>query len=137
MIASPDDSVGGKNNAGSVMLVSGTTGALIKALVGDQEGDQLGYDGVSHGVTALANNNFVVISSEDQVDNIPGAGSVKLVSGTTGAQIGDNILQGTTKEDMELLRIITTTAPDAFIIGFSLFDKSKQVDSGFAKVFAY
>ena len=58
MIASPADNVGGKAKAGSVMLVNGATGALIKALVGDQEGDQLGYDGVSHGVTALANNNL-------------------------------------------------------------------------------
>ena len=134
MIASPFDKVGGIEDAGSVMLVSGATGLQIGVtLSGDQKDDWLGYSGV----TALANNNFVVISSEDQVDSIPGAGSVKLVSGTTGAQIGDNILQGTTKEDMELLRIITTTAPDAFIIGFPYFDKSGQVDSGFAKVFAY
>ena len=134
MIASPFDNVDGIEDAGSVMLVSGATGLQIGVtLVGDQEDDWLGYSGV----TALANNNFVVISSEDQVDSIPGAGSVKLVSGTTGAQIGDNILQGTTKEDMEFPRIITTTAPDAFIIGFPLFDKSEQVDSGFAKVFAY
>ena len=85
----------------------------------------------------------MVISISDQVDSVPGAGSVKIVSGTTGAQIGDNILQGTTKDDMRFPRsfrfprIITTTAPDAFIIGFPYFDKSKQVDSGFAKVFAY
>ena len=135
VIASPsdNDSVGSNENAGSVMLVNGATGALIKTLVGDQKDDYLG----NRGVTALANNNFVVISSEDQVDSIPGAGSVKLVSGTTGAQIGDNILQGTTKDDMKFPRIITTTAPDAFIIGFPYFDKSEQVDSGFAKVFAY
>ena len=133
VIASPFDNVDGIEDAGSVMLVSGATGALIKTLVGDQEDDYLG----NNGVTALANNNFVVISSEDQVDSIPGAGSVMLVSGATGLQIGDNILQGTTKEDMIFPRIITTTAPDAFSIGFPYFDKSEQVDSGFAKVFAY
>ena len=135
MIASPldDDKVGGKDDAGSVMLVNGATGALIKTLVGDQADDELG-DGR---VTALANNNFVVISSYDQVNSVDNAGSVKLVNGTTGVQIGDNILQGTTEDDMYSSVIITTTAPDAFIIGFTYFDKSGQVDSGFAKVFAY
>ncbi len=135
-----DDSVGGNEDAGSVMLVSGATGLQIGVtLEGDQEEDYLG----GNGVTALGNNNFVVISISDQVDSVPGAGSVKIVSGTTGAQIGDNILQGTTKNDMRFPRgfrfprIITTTAPDAFIIGFPYFDKSEQVDSGFAKVFAY
>ena len=38
-LTSDDDSVGGKDNAGSVMLVNGATGALIKTLVGDQEDD--------------------------------------------------------------------------------------------------
>lgn len=85
VVASRGDDEGGVVDAGSVRLVSGTTGAQIGlALVGDDTQDQFG----SSGVTALGNNNYAVSSGNDDVDGVIDAGSVRLVSGTTGAQIG-------------------------------------------------
>src|SRR5438034_1130684 len=85
VIASPEDDEGGIVDAGSVRLVDGTTGAPIgSAIVGNAASDSLG----SGGVTALPNGNFVIASPSEDAGGIVNAGSVRLVSGTTGAPIG-------------------------------------------------
>ena len=86
VIASPYDDVG-VSDAGSVMLVNGATGALIGTIVGDTASDQLGYSFI----TALTNNNFVIASENDNVGGITDAGSVMLINGVTGAQIGSTL----------------------------------------------
>ena len=93
VIASPYDDVG-VSDAGSVMLVNGATGALIGTIVGDTASDQLGYSFI----TALTNNNFVIASENDNVGGITDAGSVMLINGATGAQIGST-LAGNTASD--------------------------------------
>ena len=93
VIASPFDDVG-VSDAGSVMLVNGATGALIATIVGDTASDQLGYSFI----TALTNNNFVIASENDNVGGITDAGSVMLINGATGAQIGST-LAGDTASD--------------------------------------
>jgi hypothetical protein len=57
VITAPGDDAGGPE-AGAVYLFSGETGALISALRGAGSYDQVG----SHGVTALADGDFVVAS---------------------------------------------------------------------------
>ena len=84
VISSPQDSVGGVINAGSVQLVNGETGIPIGTkLNGGFDNDRLG----SGGIAALANSRFVIISPEDDVNSIADAGSVQLVS-TTGIVMG-------------------------------------------------
>jgi len=88
VVSSSNDDVGGLINAGSVMLISGVSGDRIgPAISGDDQSDQFG----SSGVTALSNGNFVVSSRNDDVTGLFNAGSVTLINGTTGAQIGARI----------------------------------------------
>jgi hypothetical protein len=95
VIASPVDDENGIVDAGSVRLMNGTTGAQIGAtLVGDVADDQLG----SHRITALANSNYVIASGNDDENGIVDAGSVRLMNGTTGAQIGATLV-GDVAED--------------------------------------
>lgn len=47
VVSSPNEAVGGRNNAGTVALVNGTTGAVISTLAGDHEEDHLGLGGYS------------------------------------------------------------------------------------------
>jgi hypothetical protein len=75
VITAPNDDAGG-TNAGAVYLYNGTTGALISSLIGANAGDKIGSDGV----TALANGNFVVQSSNFN----GGKGALTFVNGTTG-----------------------------------------------------
>jgi len=81
---------------GVVQLVNGLTGARIgDILVADQVDARLGLDGI----TALGNNNYVIASSADDVgvanDN---SGSVRLINGATGLQIG--ILWGESGDEL-------------------------------------
>jgi hypothetical protein len=75
VITAPYDDAGG-TNAGAVYLYNGSTGALISSLTGSKIGDQIGSDGV----TALANGNFVVQSSNFD----GGKGAVTFANGSTG-----------------------------------------------------
>jgi hypothetical protein len=84
VIVSPNDDEGGIVDAGSVRLVDGATGVQIgAAIVGDTAGDQFGAR-----VAGLTNSNFVIVLPKDDVGGVVDAGSVRLVDGTTGAQIG-------------------------------------------------
>ena len=88
VIASASDDVSGISNAGSVMLINGSTGAQIgTTLSGNTANDYFG----DSGITALSNNNFVIASSRDDVSGISDAGSVMLINGATGAQIGTTL----------------------------------------------
>jgi hypothetical protein len=87
VIVSAFDDVDSVSNAGSVMLINGTTGALIATAVGDQANDYLGYSKVF----SLSNGNYVIGSGYDDVNGVSNAGSVMLMNGTTGAQIGSTI----------------------------------------------
>jgi len=66
--------------AGAVHLYNPFTQTLISSIFGDTANDSLGRNGI----TALANNNFVIASIYDDEGGIVDAGSVRLVNGATG-----------------------------------------------------
>ncbi len=97
-VTKPEDNLGG-DNAGAVYLFDGSTGALLRMLMG-QENDQVG----SGGVTALSNGNFVVASPQwdNRVTGATNAGAVTWGDGTTGisAEVNaTNSLVGTQTDD--------------------------------------
>lgn len=61
-------------------LFNGSTGAIISTITGSTAGDNIG----GQGVTALANGNFVILSSSWHSGAINNAGAVTWGSGTTG-----------------------------------------------------
>ena len=118
-------------DAGSVRLVNGNTGAQIgAALVGDVAYDRLG----SGSVTALVNNNFVIASDQDNENGITDAGSIIMVDGSTGAQIGDNFT-GSVSGDFASVSITpSATGLYYYILSTSSADNGGMVDSGFVSV---
>jgi len=93
VVISTEASNGMVDKAGSITLVNGFNGSVIGDVIrGDKDRDQLGLDGV----VALGNNNFVVLSSnDDHIENVSAnimatsdnAGSVMLVNGDDGQLI--------------------------------------------------
>jgi predicted alpha/beta hydrolase family esterase len=124
VIASAYDDDGG-GDAGSVMLINGATGALIRTHVGDTVLDNLG--GTS--VTALGNNNFVIASANDDVNSVSNAGSVMLVNGATGAHIGTT-LAGDTAQDKLGGSSVTALGNNNFVIASMNDDVNSVTDAG-------
>ena len=142
VIASPLDDVGGLNGAGSVRLMDGTTGAQIgSTLAGDDESDSLGYvklhshSNTNIGITALSSNNFVVASEFDSEGGVVFAGSVRLVDGSTGVQVGSTIF-GSASYDMREASVTESPAGDFFILSLSLADNNGRIDSGLVRLIA-
>lgn len=125
VIASPDYDVNGLSDAGSVLLVDGATGEPIAELGGDQAGDALG----SSGVTALDNGNFTVASQLDDDGPFVDAGSVRLVDGSNGAQIGAAVF-GDKAEDLLGSEGVVELANGNFVISSSGDDAGTAVDAG-------
>ena len=125
-IASPSDDVNGIVDAGSVMLVDGATGTQIGTTVAsDNTGDQLGLNSL----TAIANGNFVVVSRLDDVNGIIDAGSVMVISGSTGDPIG-NTIAGATPFDLNGAVVAASSTRSFFVLGLPLWDNNGLVDSG-------
>jgi hypothetical protein len=130
VIASRLDDVNGTIDAGSVRLVDGRTGVQIGvALSGDESDDQLG----SSGITALANNNYVIASRIDDVNGIVDAGSVRLVDGSTGVQIGSAI-GGAVSDDMLSVQVIKPVSGSYYILSQPNADNGGQVDAGRVRI---
>lgn len=124
VIASRDDNVN-IDLVGSVQLVSGITGALIgNKLSGDFPGDALGSDGI----TVLANNNYVITSSRDDVDGISDAGSIRVMNGISGMQI--SIFTGNVIGEMLGAGTTTALANNSFVIASGLDDVNGTNDAG-------
>ncbi|MEO0366529.1 MAG: hypothetical protein AAF265_13695 [Pseudomonadota bacterium] len=83
VIGSPSDDAGGIVDAGSAVLLNGQTGETIARFEGDDQSDFLGDE-----VVALSNGNFIILSPSSVVNGFTRAGSVLLVDGATGAEIG-------------------------------------------------
>ena len=129
VIASQLDDSGLADN-GSVRLVDGMTGTLVVGgtITGSTANDQLG----SGGVTALANNDYVIVSPLDDEGGID-FGSVRLVDGATGIQIGASIT-GTVAGDMSMATVTGSPGGDYYILGLSLADKNAVVNSGLVRL---
>ncbi|WP_158657925.1 hypothetical protein [Agarilytica rhodophyticola] len=87
VLTKPEDSPNGINKAGSVHIYNSNTQAIIASIEGDNENDLLG----SSGIDVLDNGNFFIRSHLDNVDGVQQAGSIRLIDGDTGVQIGDTI----------------------------------------------
>ena len=126
VIASPSDDEGGIVDSGSVRLVDGTTGTQIgAALIGDTASDQLG-DG---GVTALSNNNYIIVSPSDDEGGIVDAGSVRLANGSTGAQVATALVGDMTSDQLGL-DSVTALGNNNYVIASSEDDEAGIVDAG-------
>jgi len=126
VIRSPNAEVNNISEAGSVILVNGTTGVQIgSTFSGDNVKDKFGGDDV----VELTNNNFVISSGSDDVNGVFDAGSVILVNGTTGIQIGSPI---TGDNDIDRLgsTSITALANNNFVISSRFDDVNGIVDAG-------
>lgn len=123
VIASPFDDVGSIVDAGSVQLINGSTGAQINSLEGNVEDDQLGINSI----TALANNNYVIASANDDVAGVVDAGSVRLIDGSTGVQIIS--LQGDVEGDQLGLRV-NALGNNNYVIRSDNDDENGIVDAG-------
>lgn len=131
VIASALDDEGGIVNAGSVRLVDGASGMQVGTpLVGDVSGDRLGIFDL---VTALDNNNYVIASEIDNEGGVSGAGSVRLVDGTTGTQL--EAIIGTRASDIFAAFVIEAPGGGRAAIVLPNFANNGQVNSGRVLVF--
>ncbi|MFQ3229889.1 WD40 repeat domain-containing protein [Reinekea sp.] len=131
VIASTEyDDENGITDAGSVRLVDGDSGLQIgSTLAGDDDFDNLGFSGI----TALPNGNYVIASAVDSHNGISSAGSVLLVDGNTGAQLG-NAITGTFVSDMRNVHITHPEHDAYYIVAQPFADKSGQVDAGMVRM---
>jgi hypothetical protein len=107
VVTAPFDSSVASNN-GALHLYNPVTQARIASIYGDEAGDFLGsgrfqfpnsdFVVILPGVWPLPNGNFVIVSPTDSANGILAAGSVRLMNGATGAQIG-NAIAGDTEND--------------------------------------
>jgi len=131
VIASANDDVNSVSNSGSVMLINGATGVQIgTTLAGDTASDQLGYSSV----TALANNNFVIASANDDVNSVVNAGSIRQID-TTGTQV--SIITGAVTNDMSNISVTDASTHNFYVVSLSKFDNNSMTDSGLVRVVAY
>ncbi|MEP4545518.1 MAG: cadherin-like beta sandwich domain-containing protein [Saccharospirillum sp.] len=126
IVASEYDDVNGIEDAGSVRLMDGNTGIQIgSAITGNVEFDYLG----TSSITALPNNNYVIASSSDTENGIVSAGSVRLVDGSTGIQIGST-LAGDVANDALGSSSITALANGHYVIASGSDDENGVVNAG-------
>ena len=124
VVANPyDDTVA--SNAGAVHLYNPFTKTVIASFYGDTANDYLGITSI----TALGNNNFVIASAYDDVNSVVNAGSVMLVNGATGAQIGSTIA-GDTRDDYLGNSSITALGNKNFVIASRADDVNGVTDAG-------
>ena len=81
-------------SGGAVHLYRSSTRERIASIYGDVAFDQLG----SGGITVLNNDNIVISSPLDDELGVVDAGSVRLMSGVSGTQVG-NVLMGDSGSD--------------------------------------
>ena len=113
------------SNAGAVHLYNPYTKTVVASFYGDTASDQLGRTSI----TALGNNNFVIASSADDVNSVSDAGSVMLINGATGAQIGTTIA-GDTAYDYLGSTSITALGNNNFVIASQLDDVNSVTNAG-------
>ncbi len=84
VITSPTDDVGGFIDTGSVKIVNGATGAILNSIVGDQDSDLLGLNGILDGLSAgSTNGSFAIFSEFDDNGLVSNAGSIKIIDKDT------------------------------------------------------
>lgn len=112
-------------DAGAVHLYNSSTGALVASIYGDSADDRLG----SNGVVALSNGNYVISSPSDDVLGIANAGSVRLIDGTTGQQIG-SALSGDIADDFMGDPGVTALSNGHYVVASSRDNEAGIMDAG-------
>jgi len=131
-VSSPDWDSGSLTNAGMVTLVNGATGAIgtvnsANSLVGSKKDDQVGGE-----VTALANGNYVIVSSGWDKGVTIDAGAVTWgngVSGTVGTIHEGNSLVGSVTGDLASAHV-TALTNGHFVINSPGWDNGTVTDAG-------
>ena len=133
VITSPYDDAGG-TDAGAVYLYDGSTQELISTLIGSSDYDYVGIDGV----TALANGNFVVSSSEWKNGEATEAGAVTFGNGVTGVSgivSANNSLVGSSTNDYVGfndygISAVTALSNGNYVVASAFWDNGVIVDAG-------
>jgi filamentous hemagglutinin family protein len=103
--------IGGMEQAGTVILVNGTTGAEVSRISGANPGDFFGGDYI----TALSNGNYVFGNPGANIGGLVDAGTVILADGTTGAEISR--ISGTNSLDLFGSGEITALSNGNYVFG--------------------
>ena len=119
---------------GAVTWGNGTTGltgvvSSSNSLIGTSSNDEIG----SHGVTALTNGNYVVVSSNWDNGSIADVGAVTWGNGTTGltgAVSSSNSLIGTTALDYVGSHGVTALTNGNYVVASSNWDNGSVYDVG-------
>jgi hypothetical protein len=129
VVYSSSANIGGINNTGYLALFDGVTAAQIgTSYVGDVD-EQIGY-----AVRVLSNNKFIIGSPYDDVDGVNEAGSVMLVDGTTGAQIGSTY-GGDNAFDRISNANLGETTPGFYYVSSRLDNVNDISDAGSVSIF--
>lgn len=137
VVSSRNDNNGLTTDASSVRLFDGTTSNQISALFGDESDDALGQDtsGIaSNTISALNNGNYVIRSPFDNNGLIDNAGSVRLMDGATGAQLGSNFM-GDIEDDRVGESSLTVLDNNNYVVASSRADNGAFVDAGSVQLF--
>lgn len=138
VVASANDSAGGLLSNGSVRLLNGNTGVQINALFGDETGDRFGSE-----IVTLTNDNYVILSPDDNDGGLVNVGSISLVNGSTGNLI-DNVFGDQTEDSLGLRRTGITLAlkkagtalsNDNFVVVSTFDDNGVVADVGSVRLF--
>ena len=119
---------------GAVTWGNGTTGltgvvSSSNSLIGTSSNDEIG----SHGVTALTNGNYVVVSSNWDNGSVADVGAVTWGNGTTGltgAVSSSNSLIGTTALDYVGSHGVTALTNGNYVVASSNWDNGSVYDVG-------
>ena len=117
--------------AGSVSLINGETGNKIGSpIVGDAPNDHLG----GRGITALPNNNYVILSFSDDEGGDIDVGSIRIVNGGTGVQISSGPL-GSSGDDFHNFGNVTSLTNGNVVLSLPYADNSGAKDAGVVSLF--
>ena len=133
VIGSPGATIGGLSAAGAATWISGSavTAATVSAansLVGMHADDRVGGE-----VAALANGNYVVLSSSAQIGAVPRAGAVTSgngTTGTTGVVSAANSLVGASTDDFVGADGITVLADGNYVVTSRSWNNGAAADVG-------
>ncbi|EDX71351.1 hypothetical protein MC7420_1565 [Coleofasciculus chthonoplastes PCC 7420] len=103
--------IDGVENAGTVILANGTTGAEISRISGTEQTDFFG----SNDITALSNGNYVFGNQEAEIGGVGDVGTVILANGTTGEEISR--IYGTNKNNSFGSGKITVLSNGNYVFG--------------------
>lgn len=123
VISSNQDDVNGIINSGSVMLINGLNGNVIKKFRGRKSEDRISIGGT----TTFSNGDFAFISDLEDVGSIESAGTVRFVNGNSGEEFFSD--QGQSSFDFQNA-YITELSVDEYLFSTPRYDLDSKLNSG-------